>query len=102
MCSMEETLRQKLTESEELQPSHIEVKDTSTGGCGDKFEVVIVSDKFEGLSLLKRHRLVNSVLVEELKSIHAFSQKTYTQAQWDFKNKEGSCGKGCVWVKLDN
>lgn len=27
-------------------------------------------------------RLVNSVLKEELKTIHAFSQKTFTPEQW--------------------
>ena len=32
-------------------------------------------------------RLVNSVLEEELKTIHAFSQKTLTPAQW--KEKQG-------------
>ena len=43
---------------------------------GGKFECVIVSSKFEGKPLLQRHRLVNGILEEELKVIHAFSQKT--------------------------
>lgn len=58
-----------------------EVKDTS-GGCGQSFEAVIVSGKFEGKRLLERHRLVNDCLAEELSHIHAFSQKTYTPEQW--------------------
>lgn len=51
-------------------------------GCGGKFNVVIVSSEFEGKSLLQRHRLVNTTLAEELKTIHAFSQKNYTPEQW--------------------
>ena len=50
-------------------------------GCGGKFDAVIVSKKFEGLALLARHRLVNEVLKEELKTIHAFTQKTLTPEQ---------------------
>lgn len=51
-------------------------------GCGGKFNAVIVSSDFEGKSLLQRHRLVNGALSEELKTIHAFSQKTFTPQQW--------------------
>lgn len=51
-------------------------------GCGGKFEAVIVSEQFNGKSLLQRHRLVNTALQEELKTIHAFSQKTFTPEQW--------------------
>lgn len=32
-------------------------------------------------------RLVNSALAEELKTIHAFSQKTFTPEQWANENK---------------
>lgn len=53
-----------------------------TDGCGGKFNVIIVSPEFEGKSILQRHRLVNTALAEELKTIHAFSQKTYTPEQW--------------------
>ncbi|KAL0818569.1 hypothetical protein ABMA28_009008 [Loxostege sticticalis] len=59
----------------------IEVTDESDG-CGAKFSVLVVSDKFQGKPLLARHRLVNSVLQEELKTIHAFTQKTLTVEQW--------------------
>ncbi|KAF5304561.1 hypothetical protein FQA39_LY09612 [Lamprigera yunnana] len=69
---------------------HFEVVDESDG-CGAKFSCIIVSDHFEGKSLLHRHRLVNSTLQEELKNIHAFSQKTYSPKQWleqqKYKNK---------------
>ncbi|KAJ6649841.1 putative dolichyl pyrophosphate Man9GlcNAc2 alpha-1,3-glucosyltransferase [Pseudolycoriella hygida] len=58
-----------------------EVVDESDG-CGGKFSTIIVSEQFTGKSLLQRHRLVNAALSEELKTIHAFSQKTFTPEQW--------------------
>ena len=41
-----------------------------------------------GKGLLARHRLVNAALEEELKAIHAFSQKTLTPEQWAAKQAE--------------
>lgn len=73
-------IKNKLTEK--LAASHVEVVDDSDG-CGAKFVVLIVSSSFAGKPLLQRHRLVNSVLEEELKEIHAFSQKTLTPEEWE-------------------
>ena len=58
------------------------VEDMSDG-CGAKFNALIVSPKFDGIPLLQRHRMVNSVLEDELKSIHAFTMKTYTPQQYE-------------------
>ncbi|EGD83223.1 BolA domain-containing protein [Salpingoeca rosetta] len=79
MAITAESIRAKLQDA--LEAQHVEVEDTS-GGCGQAFEAVIVSTQFQGLPLLKRHRLVNTALEDELKAIHAFSQKTYTPEQW--------------------
>lgn len=51
-------------------------------GCGAKFDSVIVSARFEGKSLIQRHRLVNDTIAAELKAIHAFSMRTLTPDQW--------------------
>ncbi|KAG5895350.1 hypothetical protein JTB14_003147 [Gonioctena quinquepunctata] len=75
MAYTEEHIKNKL--EKELEASHVEVVDESDG-CGGKFSCLIVSEKFKGKPLLQRHRLVNSILEEELKTIHAFSQKTFT------------------------
>ncbi|KAB5520788.1 hypothetical protein DKX38_025107 [Salix brachista] len=73
---VESTLKSK------LNPSHLEVIDTS-GGCGASFAIEIVSEQFEGKRLLERHRLVNAALEEEMKEIHALSiKKAVTPAQW--------------------
>uniref|UniRef100_A0A1A9W9Q0 BolA-like protein 2 n=1 Tax=Glossina brevipalpis TaxID=37001 RepID=A0A1A9W9Q0_9MUSC len=73
-------LEKKLTE--QLESKYVHAVDESDG-CGGKFNVIIVSDKFKGKTLLQKHRLVNTVLAEELKEIHAFTQKLYTVEEWE-------------------
>lgn len=53
-------------------------------GDGSKFEARVISDSFEGLSTLQRHKLVYAVLDEHIKSgaIHALTIKTLTQKEW--------------------
>ncbi|CAO1328225.1 unnamed protein product [Diamesa serratosioi] len=80
----EEYLKNKLTEK--LGAIHVEVVDESDG-CGGKFNAIIVSEQFAGKALLQRHRLVNTALQEELKTIHAFSQKCLTPEQWETQQK---------------
>lgn len=82
MSYTESYIKNKLMK--ELNASHVEVIDESDG-CGAKFSVTIVSSAFEGKSLIHRHRSVHSVLEEELKTIHAFKQKTLTPAEWEKK-----------------
>lgn len=53
-------------------------------GDGTHFEALIVSDTFNGKTLLERHKLVYGVLGEAMKErIHALSLKTYTPEQWE-------------------
>ncbi len=44
---------------------------------------MVVSPEFEGHSPIQRHRLVNKILEEELKIIHALSITAKTPAQWE-------------------
>lgn len=44
--------------------------------------MVIVSPEFAGKNSLKRHRLVNSALKEEIAAIHAWTPKCYTPEEW--------------------
>ncbi|KAI4848556.1 hypothetical protein E4T44_03865 [Aureobasidium sp. EXF-8845] len=59
----------------ELSPTKLEVQDVS-GGCGSMYALDIVSAKFKGLSVIKQHRLVNSVLKDEIKGWHGVQLKT--------------------------
>mmetsp|Transcript_11766 Transcript_11766/g.23145 ORF Transcript_11766/g.23145 Transcript_11766/m.23145 type:complete len:133 (+) Transcript_11766:135-533(+) len=55
-------------------------------GSETHFKVVVVSDKFDGLKLIERHRLVQATLEEELQSgVHALSIIAKTPSQWDDK-----------------
>jgi len=79
-------IEQKLIDA--FQPSHLEVINESNNhnvppGSESHFKVVIVAKAFEGERLIKRHRLVNAVLSEELaEKIHALALHTYTESQW--------------------
>jgi acid stress-induced BolA-like protein IbaG/YrbA len=52
-------------------------------GDGEHFEAIVVSEAFEGLSLLKRERLVMETVREQVASgeLHALSIKARTPAQ---------------------
>lgn len=72
-----------------FRPAHLEVRNESHMHCVPKdsethFKVVVVSDAFEGLALLKRHVAVNDALKEELQGgVHALSIVARTPAQWE-------------------
>jgi BolA protein len=47
------------------------------------FKVVVVSEQFEGLNLVKRHRAINGAAKEQLDAgLHALSIIALTPAQW--------------------
>lgn len=50
-------------------------------------DLKVVSAKFEGVPLLKRHQMVNQLFSEELSSnkIHALTIKAWTPAQYEAK-----------------
>ena len=71
---MSERLEQLLGEA--FPGDEVAVEDR-TGG-GDHFQVTIASSRFDGLSLLDQHRLVNEALAEPLRdgTIHELRIKT--------------------------
>ncbi len=70
-----ETIRMLLTEAFP-EASELEVDDRT--GTGDHFQVTVASPRFEGLSLLEQHRLVNEALAAPLAdgTIHELRIKT--------------------------
>ncbi|EGO55395.1 hypothetical protein NEUTE1DRAFT_117755 [Neurospora tetrasperma FGSC 2508] len=64
-----------------LNATHVEVTDMS-GGCGASFTSLIVSPDFVGKNSLKRHRLVNAALKDEIARIHAWSAKCQTPDEY--------------------
>ena len=70
----------------QLDIHHIEIIDDSAKHAGHKqnsggghYNTFIISDSFEGKSLIQRHRLVYDALGDMMKNdIHAFSMRTLT------------------------
>lgn len=62
--------------------ARVQVEDTV--GDGNHFQAIIVSEQFEGLSMIRQHQLVYSTLQSLLDdgTLHALALKTYTPDQW--------------------
>jgi len=94
--SRAETLRRALEEG--LTPSHLEVIDESSQhsvpkGAETHFKVLVVSDGFEGMSAVQRHRRVNQLLGEAFRSgLHALSIHAKTPAEWAGSQTSGAGG----------
>jgi stress-induced morphogen len=73
---LESLLRDAFPDAEELRV------DDRTGG-GDHFQVTVTSGRFDGLTLLDQHRLVNEALSEPLRdgTIHELRIKTRRTTQ---------------------
>ncbi|KAF1927298.1 bola-like protein [Didymella exigua CBS 183.55] len=59
----------------ELEPTKLEVQDIS-GGCGSMYAIEIESSRFQGLTVIKQHKLVNQVLKEEIAQWHGVQLRT--------------------------
>ena len=70
-AELEQTLR-------EAFPEATDVRVTDRTGGGDHFLVEVTSSRFDGLSLLEQHRLVNEALADPLRdgTIHELRIKT--------------------------
>lgn len=90
--SMLQRIEQKL--NTDLQPIHIEVINEThmhnvPKDAESHFKVIVVSEQFSGLSLIKQHRMVNAALADEMNQIHALALHTYTPDQW-FERANGA------------
>ena len=63
---------------------HVPDSKATVSGDGSKFEAVVVSPAFAGLTPIKKHRLVYAALDEHSKSgvLHALSIRAYTPEEW--------------------
>ncbi|MCY4642738.1 MAG: BolA/IbaG family iron-sulfur metabolism protein [Gammaproteobacteria bacterium] len=54
-------------------------------GSEGKFEATVVSQSFEGMSMVKEHQLVYSTVKPQIASgaLHALSIKTFTPSEWE-------------------
>ncbi len=58
-----------------------------TKETGDHFSVVVISDEFEGKSLVKWYQIVYATVSDVLtKELHALQLKTYSCKEWKQEN----------------
>ncbi|KAG7191698.1 uncharacterized protein KQ657_002834 [Scheffersomyces spartinae] len=73
MDSYEQKIFDKL--QAQFEPTKLEVKDVS-GGCGSMFAILVESNKFKGIPMIKQHRLVNEVLKDDIAQWHGIQLRT--------------------------
>lgn len=77
-----------------LSPTNLALVDEShqhsvPKGAESHFNAIIVSQAFEGQSLIKRHRQVYAAIGDELRAgLHAFTMKTLTPEEFEAKGGE--------------
>ena len=87
--STEIVIREKLTAG--LEPAQLDVINESelhaghysSPGTGEShFRVIIVSEKFKGVSRIQRHRMINELLADELAGkVHALAVHAYAPGE---------------------
>ena len=83
--SMQALIEQKL--ASEFETEYLQVENEShmhnvAPGSESHFKVTIVSDSFRDQMLIKRHRMVNKTLQQEMQQIHALALHTLTPDEW--------------------
>lgn len=88
---------------ETLAPLFLEVQNESRNhhvpvDAETHFKIIVVSEKFTGLSRLEKHRLVHTILASELQNgLHALSLHLFTPEAWKTANpiaKSPACRDG--------
>ncbi|MBY5948165.1 transcriptional regulator BolA [Photobacterium rosenbergii] len=96
---IQERIEEKLQQA--FTPLHLEVINESymhnvPEGSESHFKVIVVSEQFEGMRLIGRHRAVNGALADELANhIHALAIHTYTEAEWQNLNDGAPASPAC-------
>jgi stress-induced morphogen len=96
----QQSIQEKLSLA--LAPIHLDVENESRmhnvpAGSETHFKVVVVSDAFEGLGLVDRHRRVNAALADELRNgLHALTIRALTPAQWSEQGAAGFTSPPCL------
>lgn len=58
-----------------LDTEDVQVQDVS-GGCGSMYAINVTSQKFNGLTTIKQHQLVNEILKEDIPKWHGLQLRT--------------------------
>ena len=98
--TMQQIIETKITNA--IAPTRLKVINEShmhnvPPGSESHFKLVIVTDVFEGLSMVQRHQQINGLLADELKGcIHALSMQTLTSSEWSKSNSKVTISPDCM------
>lgn len=87
MKSIEASIHEKV--SRVFQPHYLDLQNESSGhnvpaGSETHFRLIVVTDKFAGVSRVNRQRQVYEILGEErARGLHALALWTYTPEEWE-------------------
>ena len=57
---------------------------SSPMGDNNHFQLILVSEKFEGKSMVEQHQMVYQAMGDAMhEAVHAMAMKTYTPRQWE-------------------
>jgi BolA-like protein 1 len=87
-CVLPNELKSRIEQG--LNATYVHVNEFSGGT--DHYSVIVVSNAFAGVSLLKRHRLVMDLFKAEMKTeeVHALTIRAYTADQWEIERLKPS------------
>ncbi|KTD07054.1 BolA family protein [Legionella jamestowniensis] len=97
--SREKRITQLMTDN--FKSIHLQVENEShkhhvPEGSETHFKILLVSEAFQGMSMINRHRQVNALLAKELETgLHALSLHLYTIDEWDKRNKTTQVSPAC-------
>ena len=96
--SMQATIEQKLAREFDAEVLRVENEShmhNVAPGSESHFKVTIVSDSFADQMLIKRHRMVNKALEDELQQIHALALHTLTPEEWRERQGQVAASPKC-------
>ena len=101
--TMHETIENKVRAA--FLPQHLELLNESHNHSGpateSHFKLTLVSEKFNGESLVKRHQSVYKILAEELNGeVHALALHLYNEQEWQDKNSVSPESPNCLGGSL--
>ena len=96
---MQQTIESKLNSNFKIE--HLAVENEShmhsvAPGSESHFKVILVSDDFSELMLIKRHRLVIKALQQEMQKIHALALHTMTPDEWTTRGGKVADSPHCM------
>ena len=90
------TYRNYYSDENEMETSEVKkIIEAGIDGCeatvtadGSKYTAIVVSDEFEGKSMVAEQKMVYALVNEHIQSgaIHALTIKAYTKSEWADKN----------------